>query len=51
MRNEGLTEHPVCALPAGTLDKAEAAKAVAHAGYRLEQPAYEALFKSFDPDR
>lgn len=35
----------------GTLDKAEAAKAVAHAGYRLEQPAYEALFKSFDPDR
>ncbi|KAL4424609.1 hypothetical protein ABPG77_002227 [Micractinium sp. CCAP 211/92] len=35
----------------GSLDKAEAAKAVAHAGYRLEGPAFDALFKSFDPDR
>lgn len=42
---------PVAICPAGSLDKAEAAKAVAHAGYRLEGPAFDALFKSFDPDR
>lgn len=36
---------------AGTLDKGEAQKAVAHAGYRLDPPAFEALFRSFDPDR
>lgn len=36
---------------AGTLDKGEAGQAVAHAGYRLDPPSFEALFKSFDPDR
>lgn len=36
---------------AGTLDKGEAGKAVAHAGYRLDPPAFDALFRSFDPDR
>lgn len=30
---------------AGTLDKGEAQKAVAHAGYRLDPPAFEALFR------
>ncbi|PRW44941.1 Coiled-coil domain-containing 40 isoform C [Chlorella sorokiniana] len=35
----------------GTLDKGEAGKAVAHAGYRLDPPAFDALFTSFDPDR
>jgi hypothetical protein len=36
---------------AGTLDKSEAAKAVQAAGYRLDPPAFDALFRSFDPDR
>lgn len=45
------TPAPVLVVPAGTLDKAEASKAVAHAGYRLDPPAFAALFKSFDPDR
>ena len=36
---------------AGGLDRAAAGKAVADAGYRLDPPAFAALFASFDPDK
>lgn len=36
---------------AGSLSKQEVWQALQHAGFRLDLPAFESLFKSFDPDR
>ncbi|KAK9812460.1 hypothetical protein WJX73_001488 [Symbiochloris irregularis] len=33
-----------------SLDKQETFQALSHAGYRLDGPAFEALFKAYDPD-
>lgn len=42
---------PALRSSAGALSKGEAQAAVAEGGYRLDPPAFEALFRSFDPDR
>lgn len=34
----------------GSLDKGEVHSALTQAGFRLEQPAFECLFGTFDPD-
>ncbi|GAB4817232.1 hypothetical protein N2152v2_004278 [Parachlorella kessleri] len=35
----------------GSLSKQEVWQALHHAGFRLDPPAFEALFKAYDPDR
>lgn len=35
----------------GTLDEREVKTALRDAGFDLEEPAFQALFRSFDPDR
>ena len=46
------TPRPALAcMHAGGLDKGEVQQALGMAGFKLEPPAFEALFASFDPDR
>ena len=37
--------------PAGSLSQQQTKRALDHAGYKLDENAFAALFKSFDPDR